>query len=134
MRQRGVTTAEHAALLPDRDEVNVTHARPLTTTEKGLGHEHRTERLRQLAVLLDRGPRPCRRCLQLMVHPKRCPGRPDGRDGQCFHCRLDLGHDQSRVLGGQGPRDLEHARCNRRGGGQLGGLLRRAVPRTTRRW
>lgn len=112
---------------------------PQTTTARGLGAPHQAERRRQMATLHTTGPRPCRRCGQLMVHPRACTAPPDGLpaarpDGRCFHCRLDLGHDQARVLGGQGPRDLEHARCNRAGGGALRGALRRATPRTTRRW
>jgi hypothetical protein len=101
-----------------------------TTTQRGLGAEHQTERRRQMTALLDRGPRPCRRCGHPMVHPRHCTLRPDRPDGRCFHCRLDLGHDQSRALGGQGPLDLEHARCNRQAGARLRNALYR--PRRTR--
>jgi hypothetical protein len=98
-----------------------------TTTARGLGHQHQALRAYKLSVLVDGTP--CRRCGQPRYHPTRCP------HGPCRLCRLDLGHDQSRALGGphpQGLRELEHVRCNRSAGAKLGNQLRRQQQRRQR--
>ncbi len=103
-----------------------------STTARGLGHEHQSLRAYKLKVLVDGTP--CRRCGQQMRHPDRCP------DGPCFHCTLDLGHAEDRVIvgptGGSGRSELEHARCNRGAGGKLGIRLRmrRQGRQHTRTW
>ena len=98
------------------------------TTARGYGWDHQQTRARKLAVLQDGAP--CRRCGRVMIHPKRCPSGP------CFFCTLDLGHATALALGGHGPRELEHCRCNRSAGSKLGNHLRarRRQPVTSRRW
>ncbi len=86
-----------------------------TTTQRGLGADHQALRRQKLKVLVDGTP--CRRCALPMVHPDHCC------HGRCFYCRLDLGHHTDRVLGGQGPRELEHEHCNRSAGTKLGNQL-----------
>ena len=72
-----------------------------TTTQRGLGGQHQALRRQKLAILVDGTP--CRRCGHPRYHPARCP------HGPCWLCTLDLGHHTDRVLGGQGPRELEHS-------------------------
>lgn len=96
-----------------------------TTTESGLGWRQQQERAAALGAL-DPGE-PCPLCGYPMYHPEQ---------------RLDLDHSVPRALGGDGPRRLALARCNRRAGGRLGNQLRwrRAVSsstsgvRTSRQW
>lgn len=95
------------------------------TTQRGLGHTHQQLRAHLLRVLQDGTP--CRRCTWPMVHPDRC------HYGPCFYCTLDLGHYTDRVLGGGGPRELEHRRCNRSAGARLGNALRTRASRTQAR-
>jgi hypothetical protein len=81
----------------------------LTTTQQGLGWTHQKERKRQLQELARHPGTPCHRC-----------GRP-----MYVWQKLDLDHLVARALGGQGPRRLAHARCNRQAGQHLGHQLRR---------
>lgn len=81
----------------------------VTTTERGLGWRHQQERAALLAKLIP--GQPCPLCGYPMYHPEQ---------------RLDLDHHIPRALGGEGPRRLVHARCNRRAGALLGAALRRA--------
>ena len=82
-----------------------------TTTERGLGWSHQQERAAALAAF---------------VPGAGCPlcGRPMWRSQ-----RLDLDHSVPRAFGGQGPRRLAHATCNRRAGAILGNQLRGAARR-----
>lgn len=109
-----------------------------------LGHEHASERARQIAAMRNDGSdlcwRPwCQLPMFATVAKARAMGMPD------WTGRLDLGHLKSRAVGGAGgPRLLEHRRCNRHAGAVLGntlrGLRRQAggtTPRRTRpapRW
>ena len=88
-------------------------ARRGTTTQRGLGPRHRTQRDRQLAALIDGTP--CRRCGQPRYHPARCPLPPDGHPDHAP--RIDGGDGQDS--------DLEHAYCNRAAGARLSAARRR---------
>jgi hypothetical protein len=70
----------------------------LTTTQRGLGHDHQQDRKRQLAQLRDGDP--CPRC-----------GLPMYRSQ-----KLELDHFPGRVFGGPQVRLLSHEFCNRRAG------------------
>lgn len=118
-----------------------------TTTQRGLGAQHQTLRRHKLKTLADGTP--CRRCGIARFHPERCPyhpqhpstcpqrqrhtGRGDCTLCTCDLCALDLGHHIDRVFGGQGPRELEHRKCNRSAGAKLGNKLR-ARRQHSRRW
>jgi 5-methylcytosine-specific restriction endonuclease McrA len=84
---------------------------PRTTTEKGLGWQHQQLRKALLAALVP-GSR-CPRCGE--------PMWPHFQD-------LDLDHAVPRVHGGgNGPRRLAHASCNRRHGAELTNQARAGV-------
>ena len=76
-----------------------------------------------------------RKALLPLAYGKPCPlcGRPM-LEGQ----PLDLDHSVPVMLGGEGPRRIVHAYCNRRMGAQLGnrrrGMVRRAARTVSRRW
>jgi ribosomal protein S27AE len=95
-----------------------------TTTQRGLGSDHQKLRKHKLATLQDGTP--CRRCGHSRYHPQRCPYGP------CWQCTLDLGHATDRVFGGQGPRELEHRKCNRSAGTRLRNRLYRSIPPSQR--
>jgi hypothetical protein len=70
-----------------------------------------------------------RRYLLPRAYGQPCPlcwGRPwQYGDGLMWPWqKLDLDHAVPRALGGQGPRRIVHARCNRRAGAILGNRLR----------
>jgi hypothetical protein len=95
-------------------------ARRGTTTERGLGADHRATKAALLRHLLRVGTLPCRRCGGAMVHPDLCCG------GHCAACALDAGHGVARALGGDGSDSaLEHRPCNRGAGARLGNRMRR---------
>lgn len=112
-----------------------------TTTQRGLGAPHQALRAQLLAQLTDGTPCPERpdgpgtpACGQPMIHPDRCALPPDGRDGHCRYCRLDLCHPIARALGGDGAGSyLGHARCNRRAGARIRASIHR-TPATPPTW
>lgn len=82
-------------------------ARQLSAHQRGLGYAHR----KRVAQLPDPIGTPCPRCGNPML-----PGQ-----------KLDAGHTVDRALGGHNsPLRWEHARCNRRAGGRLGGKIKAA--------
>lgn len=89
--------------------------RRLTTTQRGLGHDHQSERQRQLRELVPGTP--CWRCAQPMWP----------------YQELDLDHVTDRYFGGAGGLAvLAHASCNRSAGGKLGSQIAGAgLPRRT---
>jgi len=93
------------------------------TTDRGYNYEHKAIRKAKLAALVDGTP--CRRCGHPMIHPKRCP------HGRCFFCILELGHYTDQILGGGGPRELEHRYCNRAAGARLRNQLYRRRKRAS---
>lgn len=92
----------------------------LTTTGRGLGWKHQTERRRLLPG----------------AYGQPCPFW--GTDPLCVGVMLrgqalDLDHAVPRALGGdKGPRRIAHAACNRRAGARLGRRLARARAVATR--
>jgi hypothetical protein len=81
---------------------------PRKTTERGYGSEHQKARRAALAELVP--GEPCPFCGQPML--------------ACM--KLDFDHSTPLVFGGDGPRRLAHASCNRRAGVRLGNRLRSA--------
>jgi hypothetical protein len=75
------------------------------------GWSHRRIRRELLAELRRKGGAPCPRCGGLMVWAIRD--------------RLDVGHEVDVAAGGaEGPRRLEHSRCNRAAGAAAGNRAR----------
>lgn len=77
-----------------------------TTTQRGYGAEHQTARRHALDNHTDGDP--CGFCGQPMYRAQR----------------LDLDHTTPLALGGDGPRRLTHAKCNRAAGARIGNRRR----------
>ena len=82
-------------------------ARRGTTTQRGLGGTHPTERKRQLAALVD-GVTACPFCGQPMWRTQK----------------LDLDHWPGRAYGGPQVKRLAHRHCNRSAGASAGNRAR----------
>jgi 5-methylcytosine-specific restriction endonuclease McrA len=79
-----------------------------TTTEQGLGWEHRQRRAALLPLAYGKA---CPLCGELMLRSQH----------------LDLDHSVPRVLGGQHGDRICHRHCNRSAGATLGNRLRQGI-------
>jgi hypothetical protein len=118
-RERRGNKVKRTSTQPERERANARYARRGSTTQRGLGAEHRARRRALLPAAIG----------------TRCPIGLPGCDGiMTDPTRMDLDHTTPRALGGTHGDRIACSRCNRSSGATLGNRLRgRSGPRRTRR-